>query len=79
MTFDGTEKHRLRAGGLARLDPQTVREFRNVSETEDAVLLVVGGKDGYVGRDGRVLSRYSPTATPDSLTEDIEKALAEGP
>jgi glutathione peroxidase len=31
-----------------------------------------------VGRDGRVLARYAPTDTPQSLTEDIEKALAEG-
>ena len=31
-----------------------------------------------VGRDGRVLKRYAPTDTPASLTEDIEKALAEG-
>ena len=31
-----------------------------------------------VGRDGRVLARYAPTATPESLTEDIEKALADG-
>ena len=31
-----------------------------------------------VGRDGRVLARYAPTDTPESLVEDIEKALAEG-
>jgi len=31
-----------------------------------------------VGRDGRVLARYAPTDTPESLTEDIEKALATG-
>jgi len=29
-----------------------------------------------IGRDGRVLGRYAPTATPESLTSDIEKALA---
>ncbi|KRE42712.1 glutathione peroxidase [Knoellia sp. Soil729] len=29
-----------------------------------------------VGRDGKVLDRYAPTTTPESLTDDIEKALA---
>ena len=28
-----------------------------------------------VGRDGAVLKRYAPTATPESLRKDIEKAL----
>ena len=31
-----------------------------------------------VGRDGRVVDRYAPTAAPESLAGDIEKALAEG-
>ncbi len=43
----------LRAGGLARVDAATVRKIRNRGET-DAVYLIAGGKDGYVGRDGRV-------------------------
>ncbi|TAL17999.1 MAG: glutathione peroxidase [Aquabacterium sp.] len=29
-----------------------------------------------IGRDGQVISRYAPTDTPKSLTEDVEKALA---
>ena len=29
-----------------------------------------------VGKDGAVLTRYAPTDTPQSLTKDIEKALA---
>jgi glutathione peroxidase len=29
-----------------------------------------------VGRDGQVLRRYAPTDTPQSITADIEKALA---
>ena len=32
--------------------PETVREIRNIGEA-DAVFVAVGGKDGYVGRDGR--------------------------
>jgi mannose-6-phosphate isomerase-like protein (cupin superfamily) len=43
----------LRTGGFARVDPQTVRRIRNAGEG-DAIYLIVGGKDGYVGRDGRV-------------------------
>ena len=29
-----------------------------------------------VGRDGRVIKRYGPTETPESIKEDIEAALA---
>ena len=45
--------HRLGPGGLARVDAATVRKLRNVGEGE-TVYLCVGGKDGYVGRDGRM-------------------------
>ena len=53
MEFGDGSTHRLGPGGLARVDAQTVRQFRNVGDVE-AVLVVVGGKGGYVGRDGRV-------------------------
>jgi mannose-6-phosphate isomerase-like protein (cupin superfamily) len=43
----------LGEGGLARVDAATVRKLRNVGEV-DAVYVCAGGKDGYVGRDGRV-------------------------
>jgi quercetin dioxygenase-like cupin family protein len=48
---DGTS-HVLDEGGLARVDAHTVR--RIVALDGDAVYVVVGGKDGYVGRDGRL-------------------------
>lgn len=51
--FGDGSAQRLGPGGLARVDPQTVRKVRNLSDSEDAVYVVVGGKDGYVGRDGR--------------------------
>jgi quercetin dioxygenase-like cupin family protein len=51
--FGDGSSHRLGPGGLARVDPQTVRQIRNVGDA-DAVYVCVGGKDGYVGRDGRV-------------------------
>ena len=50
---DGAEAHRLDEGGAARVDASTIRQVKNGSTSEDAVYLVVGGKDGYVGRDGR--------------------------
>lgn len=50
---DGS-KHELRPGGLAWVDAPTPRRLRNLSDSEEAVYLVVGGKDGYVGRDGRL-------------------------
>lgn len=49
---DGTV-HRLGPGGLARVDAHTVRRMKNVGDG-DAVLVVVGGKGGYVGRDGHM-------------------------
>jgi uncharacterized cupin superfamily protein len=51
--FDGA-KQTLGPGGLARVDAPTVRSLRNVSASEDAVYLCVGGEGGYVGRDGHV-------------------------
>jgi quercetin dioxygenase-like cupin family protein len=43
----------LGEGALARVDAATPRKIRNATGA-DAVYLVAGGKDGYVGRDGRV-------------------------
>lgn len=48
-----TQTHRIEEGGSARVDPSTVRQVKNASTSEDAVYLVAGGKDGYVGRDGK--------------------------
>ena len=53
---DGTT-HVLDAGGLARVDAGTVRALRSLDE--DAVYVVVGGKGGYVGRDGRTANEAS--------------------
>jgi quercetin dioxygenase-like cupin family protein len=49
---DGTVQ-RLEPGGLARVAATTVRVLRNVGD-DDAVYVCVGGKDGYVGRDGQL-------------------------
>ncbi|HEX2045073.1 MAG TPA: cupin domain-containing protein [Gaiellaceae bacterium] len=44
----------LAAGGLCHVESTTPRRLWNAGD-EDLVLLVVGGKDGYVGRDGHMV------------------------
>jgi quercetin dioxygenase-like cupin family protein len=53
MEFGDGSVHRLGEGGMARVDAATVRKIRNSGDV-DAVYLIAGGKDGYVGRDGRL-------------------------
>ena len=52
MEFGDGTSHRLGPGGLARVAAPTHRRVKNVGP-EEAVLLIVGAKGGYVGRDGR--------------------------
>jgi uncharacterized cupin superfamily protein len=52
IEFGDGSRHELREGGAARVDAATVRKIRNLSDTEDAQYLVIGGEGGYVGRDG---------------------------
>jgi uncharacterized cupin superfamily protein len=54
IRFGDDTSHELGPGGLARVDASTVRGLLNLSDSEDAVIVVVGAKDGYVGRDGRL-------------------------
>jgi uncharacterized cupin superfamily protein len=51
---DGTA-HVLEEGGIARVDAATVRSLKNVGD-RDATYVCVGGADGYVGRDGQMVS-----------------------
>ncbi len=53
MEFGDGSTHRLPEGSFARVDAATLRKIRNPGDA-DAVYLCAGGKDGYVGRDGRV-------------------------
>ena len=53
MCFADDATITLGEGGLVRVDAATVRQIRSVGD-EDAVYLCTGGKDGYVGRDGRL-------------------------
>ena len=54
IEFGDGSSHELEPGGLAWVDAPTVRKVRNLSDSEDAVYVVVGGKEGYVGRDGKL-------------------------
>jgi len=53
MEFGDGSVQWLGEGGMARVDAATVRKIRNAGDVE-AVYLCAGGKDGYIGRDGRV-------------------------
>ena len=54
VEVDG-ETRTLEAGGLVHVESTTPRCISNGSESEDLVLLVVGGKGGYVERDGHLV------------------------
>ena len=49
------EARELGPGGLCHVESTTPRRVTNPSEDEDLVMLVVGGKDGYVARDGQLV------------------------
>ncbi|MGH3002179.1 MAG: cupin domain-containing protein [Gaiellaceae bacterium] len=64
---DGT-KHVVGEGGLVHVESTTPRQISNTGDG-DLVVFVVGGKDGYVERDGHLVN-----------DEDVEKrrAMSEG-
>jgi mannose-6-phosphate isomerase-like protein (cupin superfamily) len=51
----GDEVRELGEGGLLHVESTTPRLITNASDSEDLVMLVVGGKDGYVERDGHLV------------------------
>ncbi|HZT92770.1 MAG TPA: cupin domain-containing protein [Gaiellaceae bacterium] len=53
FTIDGTE-HGVGEGGLVHVESTTPRQISNRTD-DDLVLLVVGGKNGYVERDGHLV------------------------
>jgi mannose-6-phosphate isomerase-like protein (cupin superfamily) len=46
------ETRELGPGGLCHVEARTPRQIVNIGD-EDLVLVIVGAKDGYVGRDGQ--------------------------
>jgi quercetin dioxygenase-like cupin family protein len=59
---DGTT-HLLGPGGVARVSASTHRGMRNAGQ-DDAIVVVAGGKDGYVGRDGRPAGNQGSASGP---------------
>jgi mannose-6-phosphate isomerase-like protein (cupin superfamily) len=53
VEVDG-EQRTLGPGGLVHVESTTPRKVSNAGD-DDLVVLVVGGKDGYVGRDGHMV------------------------
>ena len=51
----GGEERELGEGGLVHVESTTPRKVSNASETDDLVLLVIGGSGGYVERDGHLV------------------------
>ena len=51
----GDEVREVDAGALVHVEATTPRRISNASAEEDLVLLVIGGKDGYVARDGHLV------------------------
>jgi mannose-6-phosphate isomerase-like protein (cupin superfamily) len=62
------ETFEVEPGGLVHVESTTPRRFWNAGETE-LVVLVVGGKDGYVERDGHMV---------DPADDDRRRAVADG-
>jgi mannose-6-phosphate isomerase-like protein (cupin superfamily) len=52
MHFGDGSVHHLREGSFARVDAATARKIR-ILGPEDTIYVCIGGKDGYVGHDGR--------------------------
>ena len=53
ITLNDETTDTLGPGGLARVDADTIRKIKNIGD-EPCLYVVTGGKDGYVGRDGRL-------------------------
>jgi len=51
----GGETREIGEGALVHVEATTPRRFSNPSETDELVMLVVGGKGGYVERDGHLV------------------------
>jgi mannose-6-phosphate isomerase-like protein (cupin superfamily) len=51
----GNETREVGEGTLIHVESTTPRRFTNLSDTDELVMLVVGGKGGYVERDGHLI------------------------
>ena len=55
FTIDDGKEHVVEEGGLVHVEATTHRQISNRTD-DDLVVLVVGGKDGYVERDGHLVN-----------------------
>ena len=55
FTFDDGDERVVGQGGLVHVESTTHRQISNRTD-DDLVLLIVGGKDGYVERDGHLVN-----------------------
>jgi quercetin dioxygenase-like cupin family protein len=55
MFLIGGERHEVGEGGLVHVESTTPRMVSN-SGSDDLILFIVGGKDGYVARDGQLVN-----------------------
>jgi mannose-6-phosphate isomerase-like protein (cupin superfamily) len=51
----GGETREVGEGALVHVEATTPRRISNASTDEDLVMLAIGGKDGYVARDGHLV------------------------
>jgi quercetin dioxygenase-like cupin family protein len=65
ITLNDDATHLLGPGGFARVDAGTIRKIKNVGD-EPCLYVVTGGKDGYVGRDGRLPDGETSRVMPSS-------------
>jgi len=61
--FGDGSRHVVGEGGMARVSPNTHRGMTNVGDGE-AIVVIAGGKDGYVGRDGQAVGNTSSGGPP---------------
>jgi mannose-6-phosphate isomerase-like protein (cupin superfamily) len=61
--FGDGSTHMCDAGGVVRVDAATHRGMRNAGDG-DAVVVIAGGKEGYVGRDGMSAGQASTSGPP---------------
>lgn len=65
--LDGAE-HVVEAGGLVHVESTTPRQVSNRG-SDDLVLMIVGGKDGYVERDGQLVDPERDLARRQALAK----------
>jgi quercetin dioxygenase-like cupin family protein len=67
----GDDELELGPGGLCHVESTTPRQVWNAGDT-NLVLLIVGGKDGYVGRDGQLVDPADLERRKAAVEGDLE-------